>query len=139
MKIFLKIALYSVAGLFLALPFIPAAEAMTVSEFETLPGTVKGEYLATLIADRVNKRVQIFPEQKSCVENEFFVVTTNTLGIPDGSLYVTQEVELSKTKNPNKVMEDVVADAVRVVSESACSAPEPSKNPPKEKRKDAPH
>ncbi len=121
-----------IASAFLALQmvFASVAGAMTVKEFKSLDGDAQDTVLTRLISDQLKKRTEANPAQGQCLDDQFYKVSTNTLGVPDGPLFVSVQIQKSYEKDPNgRQVEDVVKYAMNYIAKTACSATEQAKTP----------
>lgn len=122
----------AVIGVVLALQmaFSSVAGAMTVKEYKALPDESRNKVFAQLVLNQIETRKQSNPAQAQCLDDQFFKVSTNALGVPDGSLFVKLQIEKSYEKDPNgRHVEDVVKFAMNHIANKACSSTEQAKVP----------
>jgi len=107
-----------------SLLFATAASAMTIAEYKAMDIDKRAIYLTDLIDREIKEVTAKDAAVGRCLDNQFSVVFTTNTGIPDGILFIGQQVTRSLKKDPHgRTIESLVSKAADYIARKACQTP----------------
>lgn len=115
-----KVFAYTMLALAVGLP-VAGASAMTIEDYDGMPKPDRMAYLQKEITKQIDAKKEKNQSVGQCLDDFFFKIKTNPVGVPDGVYLVMLRLDNSRQKDSKREVEKVISSSLNYLEREVCS------------------